>query len=101
MPERAVDLPNSWYKKNIMRIEAVNVIEVLDGNIQQVIVFHGDCAEAESRMMFEQLILEHNDPENDPPINVLGFEPECFNLMWKNGKYDDENGYSIHIVHSI
>jgi hypothetical protein len=83
-----------------MKIETINVIELLDGEVIQLVAFAGDTAEEESKAMFRQLILEHNDPDNVPPQNVLGFEEESLAQMWKNGRYDDENGYVLLAVYS-
>lgn len=83
-----------------MQIEAVNVVEMLDNKVVQIITFTGDAAVQEADQLFEQLILEHNDPDNDPPQNVLGFEQETFEDWKREGEYDDDNGYVVSIVHS-
>ena len=83
-----------------MKIETINIVELLDGEVIQLIAFAGETAEEESKAMFRQLILEHNDPDNVPPQNVLGFDEESLENMWKHGRYDDENGYVLLEVHS-
>lgn len=83
-----------------MQIEAVNVVEMLDNRVVQIITFTGDAAAQEADLLFERLILEHNDPDNDPPQNVLGFEPETFENWKREGEYDDDNGYVVSIVYS-
>lgn len=83
-----------------MEIKTVNVVEVLDGCVLQIISFVGENAEEEAKQLFKTLILEHNDPDNDPPQNVLGFDEETIDNWCKYGKYDDECGYSLHLIHS-
>lgn len=81
-----------------MEAKTVNVIEVCDADIIQIISFIGDDAEKEAKEMFKTLILEHHDPENNPPRNVLGFGEETLDNWSNYGRYDDQSGYSIHIV---
>lgn len=83
-----------------MQIEAVNVVETLDSMVLQIITFTGDAAVQEAEQLFELLILKHNDPNNVPPQNVLGFDREIFEDWKREGEYDDENGYVLSIVHS-
>lgn len=79
-----------------MQIETVNVVEIFNDKVQQVISF---TEEQEAFNLFKKLVLEHNDPDNDPPQDVMGFEEELDNMV-KRGEYDDDNGYSIQLVYS-
>jgi hypothetical protein len=56
-----------------MQIETINVIEIYDNKVMQVIAFSGRSGKDEARNVFQRLVLEHNDPENIPPQNPLGF----------------------------
>lgn len=71
-----------------MKIETTNVIEILDGKILQIFSFVGKDARAEAYEVFRRLVLEHNDPENNPPKDVLA-------KSFADGLYDDECGYTI------
>lgn len=78
-----------------MKIETTNVIEILDGKILQIFSFVGNNAKAEAYEVFRRLVLEHNDPENNPPKNVLNITEDVLAKYFADGLYDDECGYTI------
>ena len=77
-----------------MRI--INVVEILNGTIAQIIPFPiledqlSEDVFKDARNTFYDIIKEHRDDFTEDDIEEL----------FKAGKYDDDNGYSLEVIWS-
>lgn len=84
------------------KLEAVTVIEKLNGDVQSMRAFTNDQeGNKEAEKTFIRLMIEYENPEAD---NVEVADSDIWNSKYschlEDGIYSDDNGYEIVIYHT-